>query len=235
MWGAWRTLGPWKDAGCWLSMNAWRLPLPLGGITGGNAGLSPRIGTTLTGNQYLMSQTNNFQHKYSSTLQLLGLSHHPAFTHSKLLGRCYDNVHHQGRLIQHCLTVAQILTSFIEPRHSFAPKEVPGNLEPAPYPPWETASALGLPREMPAETDAHQPVTLFMNRCWQEHPIVSIQTLTPLRSLICSGFNSSRPEARSTVPRGVATAAALVDPVAVFSRTMMEVATALLARFAIPV
>ena len=50
---------------------------------------------------------NNFQHKYSSTLQLLGLSHHPAFTHSKLLGRCYDNVHHQGRLIQHCLTVAQ--------------------------------------------------------------------------------------------------------------------------------
>ena len=47
--------------------------------------------------------------------------------------------------------------------------------------------------------------------------------------------NSSRPEARSTVPQGVATAAALVDPVAVFSRTMMEVATALLARFAIPV
>ena len=42
---------------------------------------------------------NNFWHKYSSTLQLLGSSHHPAFAHYKLLGRCYDNVYHQGRLI----------------------------------------------------------------------------------------------------------------------------------------
>ena len=41
----------------------------------------------------------DFRCKYSSTLQLLGSPYHPAFMHPKLLGRCYDNVYHQGRLI----------------------------------------------------------------------------------------------------------------------------------------
>ena len=41
----------------------------------------------------------DFRYKYSSTLVLLGNPWHPAYAHPKLLGQCYDNVYHQGRLI----------------------------------------------------------------------------------------------------------------------------------------
>ena len=42
---------------------------------------------------------DDFRHKYSPALTLLGNSQNPAFAHPKLLRRCYDNVYHNGRLI----------------------------------------------------------------------------------------------------------------------------------------
>ena len=42
---------------------------------------------------------DDFRHKYSLALMLLGNAQNPAFAHPKLLGRCYDNVYHNGRLI----------------------------------------------------------------------------------------------------------------------------------------
>ena len=41
----------------------------------------------------------DFRHKYSPTLVLLGNPQHLTYTHPKLLGRCYDNVYHQGWFI----------------------------------------------------------------------------------------------------------------------------------------
>ena len=41
----------------------------------------------------------DFRHKYSPTLILLGNLQHQTHTHPKLLGRCYDNVYHQGWFI----------------------------------------------------------------------------------------------------------------------------------------
>ena len=42
---------------------------------------------------------NDFRHKYSLALTLLGSAKNPAFAHPKLLGRCYDNVYHNGCFI----------------------------------------------------------------------------------------------------------------------------------------
>ena len=42
---------------------------------------------------------DDFRHKYSPALTLLCNAQNPAFAHPKLLGRCYDNVYHNGRLI----------------------------------------------------------------------------------------------------------------------------------------
>ena len=42
---------------------------------------------------------DDFQHKYSPALTLLGNAQNPAFAHPKLLGCCYDNVYHNGWLI----------------------------------------------------------------------------------------------------------------------------------------
>ena len=42
---------------------------------------------------------DDFRHKYSPALTLLGNAQNPAFAHPKLLGRCYDNVYFCGRLI----------------------------------------------------------------------------------------------------------------------------------------
>ena len=42
----------------------------------------------------------DFRHKYSPALVLLGNAQHLTYTHPKLLGWCYDNVYHQGRLIR---------------------------------------------------------------------------------------------------------------------------------------
>ena len=42
---------------------------------------------------------DDFQHKYSPALTLLGNTQNPVFAHPKLLGRCYDNVYFNGRLI----------------------------------------------------------------------------------------------------------------------------------------
>ena len=39
---------------------------------------------------------DDFQHKYSLALMLLSNAQNPAFAHPKLLGRCYDNVYHNG-------------------------------------------------------------------------------------------------------------------------------------------
>ena len=41
----------------------------------------------------------DFRYKYSPALDLLGNAQHPAYTHPKLLGRCYDNVYYQGWFI----------------------------------------------------------------------------------------------------------------------------------------
>ena len=42
---------------------------------------------------------DDFRHKYSPALMLLCNAQNPAFTHPKLLRRCYDNVYHNGWLI----------------------------------------------------------------------------------------------------------------------------------------
>ena len=42
---------------------------------------------------------DDFRHKYSPALTLLGNTQNPAFAHLKLLGRCYDNVYFCGRFI----------------------------------------------------------------------------------------------------------------------------------------
>ena len=42
---------------------------------------------------------DDFWHKYSPALTLLGNTQNPAFAHPKLLGCCYDNVYHNGWLI----------------------------------------------------------------------------------------------------------------------------------------
>ena len=49
--------------------------------------------------QSAVVSAGDFRHKYSSVLILLGNPQHPAYAHPKLLGRCYDNVYHQGRFI----------------------------------------------------------------------------------------------------------------------------------------
>ena len=42
---------------------------------------------------------DDFRHKYSPVLTLLGNAQNPAFTHPKLLRCCYDNVYHNGQFI----------------------------------------------------------------------------------------------------------------------------------------
>ena len=41
----------------------------------------------------------DFRYKYSTALELLGTAQSPTFAHPRLLGRCFDNVYHQGRFI----------------------------------------------------------------------------------------------------------------------------------------
>ena len=50
-------------------------------------------------NKVLAVAKDNFWHKYSPALTLLGNTQNPAFAHPKLLGRCYDSVYHNGWLI----------------------------------------------------------------------------------------------------------------------------------------
>ena len=50
-------------------------------------------------NKVLAVPKDDFRHKYSPALTLLGNIQNPAFAHPKLLGRCYDNVYHNGQLI----------------------------------------------------------------------------------------------------------------------------------------
>ena len=42
---------------------------------------------------------DDFWHKYSPALMLLGNAQNLAFAHPKLLGHCYNNTYHNGRLI----------------------------------------------------------------------------------------------------------------------------------------
>ena len=42
---------------------------------------------------------DDFRHKYSLALTLLGNAQNPAYAHPKLLGRCFDNVYFCGRII----------------------------------------------------------------------------------------------------------------------------------------
>ena len=42
----------------------------------------------------------DFRYKYSPALDLLGNAQHPTYAHPKLLGRCFDNVYHQGQFIR---------------------------------------------------------------------------------------------------------------------------------------
>ena len=46
---------------------------------------------------------DDFRHKYSPALTLLGSTQNPAYAHPKLLGRCYDNVYHNGQFIGNLL------------------------------------------------------------------------------------------------------------------------------------
>ena len=41
----------------------------------------------------------DFRYKYSTALELLGSAQSPTYGHPRLLGRCYDNVYHQGQFI----------------------------------------------------------------------------------------------------------------------------------------
>ena len=46
---------------------------------------------------------DDFQHKYSLALNLLGNAQNPAYAHPKLLGRCFDNVYFCGQIIRDLL------------------------------------------------------------------------------------------------------------------------------------
>ena len=46
---------------------------------------------------------DNFRHKYSPTLTLLGSAQNLVYAHPKLLGRCYDNIYHNGQFIGNLL------------------------------------------------------------------------------------------------------------------------------------
>ena len=48
----------------------------------------------------LTISAGDFRYKYSPTLDLLGNAQHPTYAHPKLLGRCFDNVYHQGWFIR---------------------------------------------------------------------------------------------------------------------------------------
>ena len=50
----------------------------------------------------LVVPKDDFQHKYSLALTLLGNAQNPAYAHPKLLGRCFDNVPFAGRLSEIC-------------------------------------------------------------------------------------------------------------------------------------
>ena len=41
----------------------------------------------------------DFRYKYSPALDLQGNTQHPTYAHPKLLGRCFDNIYHQGQFI----------------------------------------------------------------------------------------------------------------------------------------
>ena len=41
----------------------------------------------------------DFRYKYATALELLGTAQSPTFAHPRLLGRCYDNIYHQGQFI----------------------------------------------------------------------------------------------------------------------------------------
>ena len=41
----------------------------------------------------------DFCYKYSMVLILMGSVQHPAYSHPKMLGHCFDNVYHQGQFI----------------------------------------------------------------------------------------------------------------------------------------
>ena len=47
----------------------------------------------------LVVSKNDFCHRYSTALELMGSVQHPIYTHPKMLGQCFDNVYHQGHLI----------------------------------------------------------------------------------------------------------------------------------------
>ena len=50
-------------------------------------------------NKVLAVAKDDFQHKYSPALTLLGNTQNLTFTHPKLLRRCYDTIYHNGQLI----------------------------------------------------------------------------------------------------------------------------------------
>ena len=80
-----------------MSVLWWRLPW--GGITVGNAEQVTKIGTLTTGPKSRVIPKDDFRHKYSPALDLLGNAQNPAYAHPKLLGHCFDNVYFCGRII----------------------------------------------------------------------------------------------------------------------------------------
>ena len=50
-------------------------------------------------NKVLAVAKDNFRHKYSPALMLLGSTQNPVFAHPKLPGCCYDNIYHNGWFI----------------------------------------------------------------------------------------------------------------------------------------
>ena len=61
-------------------------------------------------NKVLAVAKDDFRHKYSPALMLLGNTQNPAFAHPKLLEHCYDNVYHNGWLIGDLLVRGKPLT-----------------------------------------------------------------------------------------------------------------------------
>ena len=50
-------------------------------------------------NKVPVPSQNDFRHKYNTALVLMGSAQHPVFAHPKMLGRCCDNIYHQGHFI----------------------------------------------------------------------------------------------------------------------------------------
>ena len=80
-------------------MSALWWQLPWGGTTSWQCRVSPQDRDTHDWTKVPVVPKDDFRHKYSPALTLLGNAQNPAYAHPKLLGRCFDNVYFCGRII----------------------------------------------------------------------------------------------------------------------------------------